>query len=89
MVKKDSARFGLPGEKENIVAVHADHGGICKFGISQKDQDELKIVQGNIRDLFENALRKCEYEFLRPTSCERNKTEEDLLMDRFRRLRNN
>ena len=61
MVRKDSARFGLSGEKENIVSVRADHGGICKFGISQKDQDELKIVQGNIRDLFENALRKGEY----------------------------
>lgn len=38
----------------------ADHSKVCKFGQSQTDQDNLKLVQSNIEDIYEAALKKCE-----------------------------
>lgn len=38
----------------------ADHSGVCKFGESQTDQDNFKLVQRNIQDLYEKALMKRE-----------------------------
>lgn len=56
---RDSARFGMPGDIENIVKLNADHGGVCKFGTCQTDQDNFKLVQSNIKDLYKSALKKC------------------------------
>jgi hypothetical protein len=47
----------MPGKCENIVKLNADHDGVCKFGTCQEDEDNLELVQGNVRDLYENALR--------------------------------
>jgi hypothetical protein len=50
----------MPGDHENVVKLNADHSGVCKFGQSQIDQDNFKLVRGNIRDLYKRALKKCE-----------------------------
>ena len=84
-----SAQLGLPGDRENVVKIHADHSGICKFGPSQTDQDNLKIVQGNIRDLYKEALKLSELRILPSLSYEGKKIEEDPLKDRLSRLRGN
>jgi hypothetical protein len=56
-VPRESSRIGLPGDKEHIVVLNGDHNGICRFGSSQADEDNLKIVQGNISDLYKAALK--------------------------------
>lgn len=53
---RESARFGIPGDRENVVKLNANHSGVCKFGSSQVDQDNFKLVRSNIRDLYKNAL---------------------------------
>lgn len=47
----------MPGDHENVVKLNADHSGVCKFGPSLEDQDNLKLVRGNIKDLYKNALK--------------------------------
>lgn len=39
----------------------ADHSGVCKFGSGQTDQDNFKLVRGNIRDVYRNALKMREF----------------------------
>jgi hypothetical protein len=60
IVPAKNARFGLPGDRENVVKLNADHSGVCKFGPNQTDQDNFELVRGNIRDLYKNALKKSE-----------------------------
>ena len=60
IVPVESARFGIPGDRENIVKLNADHGGVCKFGPSLEDQDNFKLVRSNLKDLYKNALKTCE-----------------------------
>jgi hypothetical protein len=50
----------MPGDHENVVKLNADHSGVCKFGLSQTDQDNFKLVRSNIRDLYKNAIKNCE-----------------------------
>ncbi|KAI1172154.1 hypothetical protein F4777DRAFT_524116 [Nemania sp. FL0916] len=57
ILPKESSRFGLPGDRENVVALEADHSGICRFGDTDTDQDNLERVLGNIRDPVENAVK--------------------------------
>jgi hypothetical protein len=47
----------MPGDRENVVKLDADHSGVYKFGLSETDQDNLKLVRGNIKDLVRNALK--------------------------------
>jgi len=58
IVPRESARLGLPGDRENVVKLDADHGGVCRFGLSETDKDNLKLVRHNIKDLFQSALLK-------------------------------
>jgi hypothetical protein len=51
----------LPGDRENVVKLNADHSGVCKFGASQTDQDNFKLVRSNIKDVYSNALKKGEF----------------------------
>lgn len=61
VVSMQSARLGsLPGDRENVVKLKAGHGGVCKFGPSQTDQDNFELVRGNIRDIYKNAIRDSE-----------------------------
>ena len=57
IIPAESTRFGMPGDRENVVKLNTDYSGVCKFGSSQVDQDNFKLVQGNIRDLYKNALK--------------------------------
>jgi hypothetical protein len=50
----------MPGDRENVVKLNADHSGVCKFGPSLEDQDNLKLVRGNIKDLYKSALKTSE-----------------------------
>ena len=40
--------------------MNADHSGVCKFGKSQIDQDNWKIVRSNIKDLYDLASKERE-----------------------------
>lgn len=57
IVPKESSRLNLPGDRENIVPLNADHSGVSKFGVTQTDQDNLTLVQRYVRKLYENALK--------------------------------
>ena len=56
IVPRESTSFGLPGKHENVVSLQASHGGVCKFGTSQQDRDNFKLVQANIQDLYDSAI---------------------------------
>ncbi|ORY68246.1 P-loop containing nucleoside triphosphate hydrolase protein, partial [Pseudomassariella vexata] len=56
VVPADSARLGLPGDREHIVKLNADHRGLCKFGDSQTDQDNLDLVRSNVKEIYKAAL---------------------------------
>ncbi|KAI9685704.1 MAG: hypothetical protein M1822_004264 [Bathelium mastoideum] len=71
IVPRESAIFGVPSDKENIVKLTADHSNLCRFDLSEKDQDNYKLVRGNIEDLYESALKKGEFITL-PSSPEGN-----------------
>lgn len=60
VVPRESTSFGLPGKHENVVSLQAGHGGVCKFGTSLQDRDNFKLVQANIQDLYDSAIRNCE-----------------------------
>ncbi|CAH0057966.1 unnamed protein product [Clonostachys solani] len=45
VVPGESARLGMSGDREHIVKLNADHKGVCKFGRSQVDEDNLEIVR--------------------------------------------
>ncbi|KAI1767803.1 TPR-like protein [Hypoxylon sp. FL1150] len=60
IVPREGARLRLPGDHEKIVTLEADHSGVCKFGGSETDQDNLKLVRANLKDLHQKALRKCD-----------------------------
>lgn len=60
IVPKASAIFGLPGTRENIVGLNAEHSDLCRFGASRREQDNLKVVLANIRDLYNAALERSE-----------------------------
>ena len=47
----------MPGDRENVVKLNTDHSGVCKFGASLEDQDNFKLVRGNVKDLYKNALK--------------------------------
>ncbi|KAI0376539.1 hypothetical protein F5Y04DRAFT_209589 [Hypomontagnella monticulosa] len=55
VVLKKSACLNLSGDRENIVSLDADHSTVCKFGLEQPDQDNLKLVRSNIRELYESV----------------------------------
>ncbi|KAI1321868.1 TPR-like protein [Xylariaceae sp. FL0255] len=58
VVPRESARLGLPGDRENVVKLNADHSGVCKFGSSQLDQDNFKLVRFNLKELHSSALQR-------------------------------
>ena len=76
VVPRESARFGIPGDRENVVKLNADHSGICKFGSTVAEQDNFKLVKVNIRDIYKNALKKCESSIMPPSIISREETTE-------------
>jgi hypothetical protein len=70
------------------VKLNADHSGVCKFGSSQTHQDNFKLVRGNIKDVYTNALKKSEFASLPHTVGEEGcAVSEDSLEARMARLR--
>ena len=58
---KNSATFGLPGHRENIVRLNAGHSDMCRFDAKdQRDKDNLEIVFSNLEDLYDAALNNRE-----------------------------
>ena len=56
-----SAKFGLPGDKERILGIDADHSDICRFDpANQQDKDNLEKVMSSVEDLYNVALAKGE-----------------------------
>lgn len=86
-MSEESARFGLPGNRENIVKLNADHSGVCKFGSSQEDQDNFKLVRSNLEDLYDNAVKRCELSaILSSTEGSAQAVQDSDLRERFARL---
>lgn len=50
----------MSGDREHIVKLNADHKGVCKFGRSQVDEDNLGIVRRNVQDIYDAALQEGE-----------------------------
>ena len=50
----------MPGDRENIVKLDADHSDVCRFDESEHDQDNYELVERNMRDVYLNALKKGE-----------------------------
>ncbi|KAA6408714.1 MAG: hypothetical protein FRX48_07796 [Lasallia pustulata] len=61
VVSRESATFGLSGSRENIVRLDADHRDLCRFDYSMHDQDNSKLVRGNIQALYKGAIRHSEF----------------------------
>ncbi|KAK2020925.1 hypothetical protein LX32DRAFT_605626 [Colletotrichum zoysiae] len=60
VVPRASARLNMPGDRENVVKLDADHSTVCKFGPTESDQDNLKLVRSNIKELYKKALHHSE-----------------------------
>ncbi|KZL67693.1 NB-ARC domain-containing protein, partial [Colletotrichum tofieldiae] len=60
IVPRESARLGIPGDRENVVRLDADHSTVCKFGGTQSEQDNFKRVRSNIKDMYKKALQQSE-----------------------------
>ncbi|PGH26622.1 hypothetical protein AJ80_01751 [Polytolypa hystricis UAMH7299] len=58
VVPRDSTRLGLPGDRENIVMLEANHGDVCKFCQSEAGQDNYILVEYNLYELYQGALAK-------------------------------
>ncbi|KAF5984893.1 hypothetical protein FCOIX_2371 [Fusarium coicis] len=63
VVSRSSVSHGLPGDIAKIVELDANHRGICKFGNTNKDQWNFKLVVGNIKHLYELAIGKAESQY--------------------------
>jgi hypothetical protein len=77
----------MPGDHENVVKLNADHSGVCKFGSALEDQDNFKLVQSNIRDLYNEALRKSELSTLPILTGQGGALCEDSLQKRLSKLK--
>jgi len=55
IVDKKSATFGLPGGRENQIALDADHANVCKF--PRIDGNDYEQVADNLVDLAESAVK--------------------------------
>ncbi|KAK7222706.1 hypothetical protein V2G26_010709 [Clonostachys chloroleuca] len=58
VVPGESTKLGMSGDREHIVKLNADHKGVCKFGRSQVDEDNLGIVRRNVQDIYDAALQE-------------------------------
>ncbi|KAL9090895.1 MAG: hypothetical protein Q9165_005103 [Trypethelium subeluteriae] len=55
IVDKHSATLGLPGTRENQIAVDADHNNVCKF---ERDDDDTYVqVADNLMELINKGLQ--------------------------------
>jgi hypothetical protein len=71
------------------VALNADRGGVCKFGLSQTDQENLKLMRGNINDLYKQALKKSELAVIPSAVEDENLVADKNSQERFAKLQEN
>ncbi|KAI1197061.1 hypothetical protein F5X97DRAFT_334208 [Nemania serpens] len=64
IVTKASATFGLPGHRENILGLEADHSNICKFNTNEQDDQDIyeSFVEHNFHWLYEEAMKDASFE---------------------------
>ncbi|MCJ1373974.1 hypothetical protein MMC20_005204 [Loxospora ochrophaea] len=60
IVTRESASFGVPGDKEAIIELKAAHSDLCRFDQSEGDQVLFKRVRIPIQEMYEKALSKSE-----------------------------
>ncbi|KAH8700955.1 hypothetical protein BGW36DRAFT_375302 [Talaromyces proteolyticus] len=59
IVTKESATFGLPGHRETILGLEADHSNMCKFNTEiEDDKDLYDFVENNFYWLYEEAMKE-------------------------------
>lgn len=59
VVPRESAIFGLPGDRERILGIDATHSNMCRFNPSTgEDAQSLKTVLSSVEDLYEDAVKK-------------------------------
>ncbi|PNP80928.1 hypothetical protein FNYG_05743 [Fusarium nygamai] len=63
IVSRNNVSLGLPGDLAKVVELDASHRGLCKFGNSDRDQYNLKIVVENLKRLYELAIEKPESQY--------------------------
>lgn len=71
----------MSSDRENMMELEADHSTLCKYGSSQNDQDNLKLVKNNIRHLYREASRKSESLAPLPLTDTLRAFDEDLMND--------
>ncbi|VUC31655.1 unnamed protein product, partial [Clonostachys rosea] len=57
----ESTMLRPAGSREHVIKLEGDHGDVCKFGDSDRDQRNLEIVSHFIRKLYWNAVIKHEF----------------------------
>ncbi|KAJ0119942.1 hypothetical protein J7T55_000792 [Diaporthe amygdali] len=63
IVTKESATFGLPGHRENIIGLEAKHSSICRFDLDiEQDRDVYEFVKNNMYWVYEEALKEAALE---------------------------
>ncbi len=56
---RESAIFGLPGDRERILGINSTHSDMCRFDPSaDEDARSLKIVLSSVEDLYEDAVKR-------------------------------
>ncbi|KAM7206365.1 hypothetical protein V8F20_002714 [Naviculisporaceae sp. PSN 640] len=61
IVPRESAIFGLPGDRERILGINATHSDMCRFDPStSEDAQSLRTVLSSVEDLYEDAVKKAQ-----------------------------
>lgn len=61
VVPISSAVFGLPGKRERVVGIDANHSDMCRFDPSQaRGKSNLEMVMGSVEDKYAMAVKKSE-----------------------------
>ena len=76
-----TASLGMSNDRENVMKLKAGHSTLCKYGSSQNNQDNLKLVKNNIRHLYREASRKSESLASLPLTDTLRAFDEDLMND--------
>lgn len=61
--------------------LNAGHSDICRFDRSLDDEDILEIVQGNIKDIYNSAAKRCELVNISSLGAEGSREENEAVGD--------
>lgn len=63
--------LGLPGDKETIIRMNADHGGVCRFDPTNSiDQDNYIMLEGALIRVCRAALKPGKQQQLPWSTCQ-------------------